>query len=85
MGMFDWLLGAYLAKKAHNAVNRPTVVSRKGACDIVGMEPVGASRWRVYIRKRRDGNMSRESFEINSAVRAHDQAGDTFDIFWPGK
>lgn len=85
MGMLDWLLGAYLAKKAHNAVNRQTVTSQNGKFDIVGMEPVGTSKWRIYIRKRGDTNRSRDFFDIHSAVQAHHCGGDTFDIFWPGK
>jgi hypothetical protein len=85
MGIIDWLLAAYLAKKTHNAVNRPTVTSSRGIYDVIGMEPSGASQWKVYIRKRGDNSMSRQSFYIDSAVQQHSEGGDTFSIFWPGK
>jgi hypothetical protein len=49
------------------------------------MEPSGASQWKVYIRKRGDNSMSRQSFYIDSAVQQHSEGGDTFSIFWPGK
>jgi len=85
MGILDWLIAAYLGKKTHNVVNRPTVSSLKGKFHVIGMEPVGASQWRIFILDRRHGDNTslRESFHVRRGDTQHSQGGDTFTIFWP--
>lgn len=85
MGMLDWLLGVYLAKKAHNAVSRPTVTSREGKCDVIGMEPAGMSAWTIYFRKRGTNTGFRSSFVAKRSASTWHSNDDTFDIFWPGQ
>lgn len=84
MGILDWLMAAYLGKKTYNTVNRPTVSSLKGKFQVIGMEPAGASEWRIFILDRRYGDNAsmRESFQVRRGVTQHSLSGDTFSIFW---
>ena len=43
MGMLDWLAAGYLAKRAHNSFNRPTVIMEDPDYELVNLKAKGMS------------------------------------------
>jgi len=79
MGFWDWIAGYYLAKRAQNAVVRPTVVAPEGYT-VVGMKPKGAYEW--TIRYRKNGSSGTDSFTVRHSTTGYSCGGSWFEISW---
>jgi len=79
MGFWDWIAGYYLAKRAENAVMRPTVVAPEGYT-VVGMKPQGAYHWTVRFRK--NGSSVTDSFTVSHITTGYSCGGGWFEISW---
>ncbi len=80
MSLLDWLATGYLAKRAHNAVSRPTVIMEDPEYELVGLKAKGMSEWQIRYRKK---GQSSTDLVVVSRNTTHTSAGGGISINWP--
>ena len=80
MGMLDWLAAGYLAKRAHNAFNRPTVIMEDPDYELVNLKAKGMSEWTIRYRKK-GSNVTSSTTVSRSTCRTTAAGG--IEINWP--
>ena len=80
MSLLDWLATGYLAKRAHNAVSRPTVIMEDPEYELVGLKAKGMGEWNIRYRKKSSRSTSLVTVSRNTH---HTSAGGEIEINWP--
>ena len=70
----------YVAKRAHNAVSRPTVIMQDPDYELVNMKAKGTGRWQIRYRKK--GSISTDLVTV-SRKTTHTSHGGGIEIHWP--
>lgn len=77
MGFLDWAAGAYLAGRANNTLNRPSVTAPSGY-EIRGMHSKGLTEWTIKYGKIGSGVTS----QFNVSRGARSRSGG-WRFYWP--
>ena len=84
MGFFTKAVGvlaaSYVAKRAHNAVSRPTVIMQDPDYELVTMKAKGTGRWEIRYRKKGSSSTSLATVSRNTTHTTH---GGGIEIHWP--
>ena len=84
MGFFTKAVGVlaadYVAKRAHNAVSRPTVIMQDPDYELVNMKAKGTGRWEIRYRKKGSSSTSLATVSRNTTHTTH---GGGIEIHWP--
>ena len=84
MGFFTKAVGVlaagYVAKRAHNAVSRPTVIMQDPDYELVNMKAKGTGRWEIRYRKK--GRLGTDLATV-SRNTTHTTHGGGIEIHWP--
>ena len=74
------LAAGYVAKRAHNAVSRPTVIMQDPDYELVTMKAKGTGRWEIRYRKKGSISTSHATVSRNTTHTTH---GGGIEIHWP--